>query len=95
MFFPINYITKTLQVIIINNHATGVLFDYNGQTYQVHARREVILSAGAINTPKLLMLSGIGPEEHLRQFNVSRMYRKFPFPEQKSFNNLEFEKNVI
>src|SRR5690348_10263322 len=62
--------------------ASRVLFDgtrATGVEYQqgilpgrrtITARREVVLSAGASDTPKLLMLSGIGPAEHLREFGV-------------------------
>lgn len=51
--------------------AYGVQFRRNGQTRVVRARREVIISAGTINTPQLLMLSGIGPEEHLRDKGIA------------------------
>lgn len=59
--------------ILINpntNKAYGVVFIRNGVKQVVYATKEVILSAGAINTPQLLMLSGIGPREQLTKFNI-------------------------
>ncbi|XP_025837654.1 glucose dehydrogenase [FAD, quinone] isoform X1 [Agrilus planipennis] len=64
-------------------HATKVLIDPNtrkaygieyykdGRFQTVRARKEVILAAGAINSPQLLMLSGVGPAEHLRKFDIN------------------------
>jgi len=50
--------------------ATGVEIFYNGKVHHIDAGREVILSLGAINTPKVLMQSGIGDEAELRRFGI-------------------------
>ena len=50
--------------------AAGVRWRQNGAARSARCRGEVILSAGAINSPHLLMLSGIGPAEHLAQFGI-------------------------
>ncbi|KAB7493784.1 hypothetical protein Anas_04614 [Armadillidium nasatum] len=57
--------------------AYGVRFFRYGEYHDVLARKEVILSAGALNTPKLLMLSGIGPEDHLHNFNKTILFSLF------------------
>lgn len=50
--------------------AKGISFIMNGRRYEVLARKEVILSAGAINSPQLLLLSGIGPKSHLDSVGI-------------------------
>ncbi len=50
--------------------ATGIRWQQNGAPRSARCRGEVILSAGAINSPHLLMLSGVGPAAHLSQFGI-------------------------
>jgi choline dehydrogenase len=51
--------------------ATGVTFEQHGEKRIAKAAREVILAGGAINSPQLLMLSGIGPQQHLRDLGLA------------------------
>ncbi|KXJ73585.1 hypothetical protein RP20_CCG015527 [Aedes albopictus] len=53
-----------------NKRALGVEFVRDGKKHEVYATREVILSAGAIGSPHILMVSGIGPRENLEQVGV-------------------------
>jgi choline dehydrogenase len=66
-------LTETLvqSVTIEGNRATGVSVVQNGKSRQFKARYEVILSTGAIQTPKILMLSGIGDEKELRRHDIA------------------------
>lgn len=54
--------------------AEGIEFVRFGSKYTAIAKKGVILSAGAIESPKLLMLSGIGPRKHLEDLNVSKIH---------------------
>ena len=58
------------RVVIENHRATGVEIEARGQIQVVKARREVIVAASSINSPKLLMLSGIGPAAHLAEHGI-------------------------
>jgi choline dehydrogenase-like flavoprotein len=59
------------QVLFDGKRAIGVRFEQGGQTRELRARREVLLTAGALQTPQLLMVSGVGPGEHLREFGIT------------------------
>lgn len=76
---PIRYKRKNLTVkvnsfvvkILLNgNRAYGVKYIRNGRTYKATARKEVILSAGPIRSPMILMQSGIGPRSHLEELGI-------------------------
>ena len=58
------------RIIFEGKRAVGVEYVQKGQTKTVHARAEVILSGGAINSPQLLQLSGIGPGKLLQSHNI-------------------------
>ena len=60
---------QVTRVLLDGSRATGVEYLSGGQQHTVHAE-EVLLSGGAINSPQLLMLSGIGPADHLRDVGV-------------------------
>jgi choline dehydrogenase len=62
--------THVTKVLVERGRAVGVEYVRDGAREQVRAAREVILSAGVIESPKLLMLSGIGPATHLRSMGV-------------------------
>ena len=62
--------TQTTRVVIENGRATGVEVKAGNDTKLITATREVILSAGVFNSPQLLMLSGVGPAEHLRSVGI-------------------------
>ena len=58
------------KIIIKDGHAIGVEVEINGKLQVINATHEVIISASSINSPKLLMLSGIGPAEHLKDHGI-------------------------
>jgi choline dehydrogenase len=62
-------LAKTI-VFDAQKRATGVVVDTAGKRYTLSAKREVILSAGAFQSPQLLMVSGVGPRATLERFGI-------------------------
>ena len=62
------------RVLVEGGRAVGVEYRQGGETRTIRARREVVLCGGAIHSPHLLMLSGIGPAAHLREHGIAVLH---------------------
>jgi len=62
---------RVTRVLLQAGEVTGVEYVRDGATVQAQVTKEVILCAGAVNSPQLLMLSGIGPADHLREHGIA------------------------
>ncbi|CAG7821477.1 unnamed protein product, partial [Allacma fusca] len=69
-----------------DNRAVGVEYFRYGRKEVAFASKEVILSAGSINSPQILMLSGIGPKEHLESLQLPVLA---DLPEKAAFKGIE------
>lgn len=66
--------TQVEKVLIEDNIAIGVIYKQHGKSLRLMADKEVIVSAGAINSPQILMLSGIGPQAELAKHNIKLIH---------------------
>ena len=62
---------QVLKIIIENSSAVGVEIKNKNKLEKIFAEKEVLLSAGAINSPQILMLSGVGPDEELKNHGIN------------------------
>ena len=62
---------QTQRILIENGVAVGVEYKQHGQLKQIYARREVLLSAGAMQSPQILMLSGVGDQQELMKHGIA------------------------
>jgi choline dehydrogenase-like flavoprotein len=65
---------QATRILFEGRRAVGVAFRQGGVMKELRARREVLLSAGALLSPQLLMLSGVGPAAHLRQHGIEVLH---------------------
>jgi choline dehydrogenase len=66
--------TQTLRIVLDGKKATGIAIAENSGEKIINAAREVIVSAGAIGSPKLLQLSGIGPRDALSKVGINTLH---------------------
>jgi choline dehydrogenase len=62
------------KVLVRDGHAYGLEYTVKGQAHTAYADREVILSSGAVNSPRLLLLSGIGPADELTALGIQPVH---------------------
>jgi choline dehydrogenase len=62
---------QVTRILIEQRRAVGVEYRHGGERHTLRSGGEVLLAAGAFGTPQLLMLSGVGPAEHLRRFGIA------------------------
>lgn len=72
-------LNSTATKILINNKndqktIQAVEFLYGNKLYSVRAKKEVVISAGAVNTPQILLLSGIGPKNELNRVGIQQVH---------------------
>lgn len=77
------------RILFEGSRAVGIRHVRDGTTHEVRARREVILSAGPINTPQLLKLSGVGPAAELAEYGIA-VVRNAPGVGENLQDHLEF-----
>jgi len=68
--FAIRTNTLVERLVVEHGRVTGVMVRRSGRSEMLYARRGVVLSAGAFNSPQILMLSGIGPAGHLKEHGI-------------------------
>ncbi|SDB22432.1 GMC family oxidoreductase [Bauldia litoralis] len=64
----------THRIVIEKGRAVGVEYERSGKTIVARATREIVLSAGAVNAPQILMLSGIGDADQLKQHGIAPVH---------------------
>jgi len=65
---------QVTRILLEKKRAVGVEFVHEGQLKQINCQREVLLSSGAIQSPQILMLSGIGPHQHLVETGIATQH---------------------
>jgi len=65
---------RATRVLLAGARASGVSYRKDGRSHDIAASAEVILAGGAINSPQLLLLSGIGPAEELRRHGIAVLH---------------------